>query len=102
MYVCLQAEDGIRYWSVTGVQTCALPISQFPCRHDNPIGERIRSATLLHSLANWVIVPTRELGRGKKSPSMGGRPDGAAYPNPRRSEERRVGKEGKARGWRDR
>jgi len=23
-----QAEDGIRYWSVTGVQTCALPISQ--------------------------------------------------------------------------
>src|SRR3989339_795744 len=25
----LQAEDGIRYWSVTGVQTCALPISFF-------------------------------------------------------------------------
>src|ERR1019366_2204759 len=23
-----QAEDGIRYWSVTGVQTCALPIYQ--------------------------------------------------------------------------
>src|SRR5258706_1846809 len=23
---CLQAEDGIRDWSVTGVQTCALPI----------------------------------------------------------------------------
>src|SRR5258706_10556417 len=23
-----QAEDGIRYWSVTGVQTCALPISR--------------------------------------------------------------------------
>src|SRR2546430_4601724 len=23
-----QAEDGIRYWTVTGVQTCALPISQ--------------------------------------------------------------------------
>src|ERR1019366_4991280 len=22
----LQGEDGIRYWSVTGVQTCALPI----------------------------------------------------------------------------
>src|SRR5262249_58238502 len=31
MYTCLffffQAEDGIRDWSVTGVQTCALPIS---------------------------------------------------------------------------
>src|SRR5258706_129370 len=24
---CFQAEDGIRDWSVTGVQTCALPIS---------------------------------------------------------------------------
>ena len=24
-----QAEDGIRDWSVTGVQTCALPISLF-------------------------------------------------------------------------
>src|ERR1019366_10378370 len=25
-----QAEDGIRDWSVTGVQTCALPISAWP------------------------------------------------------------------------
>ena len=25
-----QAEDGIRDWSVTGVQTCALPISLAP------------------------------------------------------------------------
>src|SRR5207237_6017680 len=28
-----QAEDGIRDSSVTGVQTCALPISQRPLRH---------------------------------------------------------------------
>src|SRR5262249_58700010 len=28
--VFFQAEDGIRYWSVTGVQTCALPISAMP------------------------------------------------------------------------
>src|SRR5258706_1579356 len=27
MLFCFQAEDGIRDWSVTGVQTCALPIS---------------------------------------------------------------------------
>src|SRR5437016_7211759 len=26
------AEDGIRVWSVTGVQTCALPISRPPVR----------------------------------------------------------------------
>src|SRR5258706_12129341 len=30
-----QAEDGIRDWSVTGVQTCALPISPYAYeRHD--------------------------------------------------------------------
>src|SRR5256886_13089166 len=29
MYVVCQAEDGIRYLTVTGVQTCALPISLF-------------------------------------------------------------------------
>ena len=29
-----QAEDGIRDWSVTGVQTCALPIFyEFACTH---------------------------------------------------------------------
>src|SRR5258706_7096743 len=27
IFVFFQAEDGIRDWSVTGVQTCALPIS---------------------------------------------------------------------------
>src|SRR5258706_688838 len=30
-----QAEDGIRDWSVTGVQTCALPISRRPDRVDD-------------------------------------------------------------------
>src|SRR5262249_59642706 len=28
VFVFFQAEDGIRDWSVTGVQTCALPICQ--------------------------------------------------------------------------
>ena len=27
LFFFFQAEDGIRDWSVTGVQTCALPIS---------------------------------------------------------------------------
>src|SRR2546427_5758370 len=30
-----QAEDGIRDLTVTGVQTCALPISVFSCRRAN-------------------------------------------------------------------
>src|SRR5438046_9165880 len=33
-----QAEDGIRDWSVTGVQTCALPIL------DKPTFEKVRAA----------------------------------------------------------
>src|SRR5262249_58313060 len=36
-----QAEDGIRDWSVTGVQTCAVPISDAPgaIRHpEEPVG----------------------------------------------------------------
>jgi len=30
VFFFFQAEDGIRDWSVTGVQTCALPISAKP------------------------------------------------------------------------
>ena len=38
-----QAEDGIRDWSVTGVQTCALPIW---CESD--VGEAWAAAGVLH------------------------------------------------------
>src|SRR5437764_14893249 len=61
-----QAEDGIRDTSVTGVQTCALPISRAPTR--------ARPARLCEP----APIATR------RTP----RPSGAA-----RSEERRVGKE---------
>src|SRR5258706_862765 len=37
----VQAEDGIRYWSVTGVQTCALPISRGWHWYTDPILERV-------------------------------------------------------------
>src|SRR5699024_4876349 len=55
----LQAEDGIRYRNVTGVQTCALPI--FPTRHDaywawavinSTSGRKFRRAHLTRSLAS--------------------------------------------------
>src|SRR5258706_14071792 len=39
-----QAEDGIRDWSVTGVQTCALPISPDADRERGPGGESHRDA----------------------------------------------------------
>src|SRR5438093_10350604 len=39
-----QAEDGIRDWSVTGVQTCALPIIPIRMFPDN--GDRLRLASV--------------------------------------------------------
>src|SRR5438093_9676547 len=68
-----QAEDGIRDWSVTGVQTCALPI----LRRCSP-----------EPAAHRTACPWAGLCRG--SASRWGR-----------SEERRVGKECRSRGWPD-
>src|SRR5437762_3837178 len=84
-----QAEDGIRDTSVTGVQTCALPI-----------------------LAVEVGEERDDAGGGADDDGGGGRDverrrrqaDGAFLAVQRRaverSEERRVGKEGRSRGWR--
>src|SRR5437762_9063968 len=41
----LLAEDGIRVTSVTGVQTCALPI-YFPCRHISRSQSRLRRSEI--------------------------------------------------------
>src|SRR5207248_7592390 len=75
-----QAEDGIRYRTVTGVQTCALPISSAcPC---------------------WpTYVPSRSVSSastGTRTPTGPTEPTGA--PRCSRSEERRVGKGGGCRG----
>src|SRR5438046_10581969 len=48
-----QAEDGIRDWSVTGVQTCALPI----CRHLHPRGAAHTPRCDLAVLARHTDVP---------------------------------------------
>src|SRR6478609_11340945 len=66
-----QAEDGIRDKLVTGVQTCALPISN--------AGRASSSATKTSTSRPWAVCA---------SPS----------PAPR-SEERRVGKECRSRWW---
>src|SRR5262249_56459399 len=70
-----QAEDGIRDWSVTGVQTCALPISI-------PVAPPVRT---------WPRWPP-----ATASPAAGWMRCSAW-----RSEERRVGKEGRSRRWAD-
>src|SRR5262249_60100864 len=73
-----QAEDGIRDWSVTGVQTCALPILQAADRQRGrpwaaPAGRERPAADQRRLPAEQVL-------------------------NPVRSEERRVGKEWRSRG----
>src|SRR5436309_10715635 len=75
-----QAEDGIRDFHVTGVQTCALPIyrsSSKPCRPLEVSGLNILS---MHSSERWVL-PVTSTSRLRKM----------------RSEERRVGKECRSR-----
>src|SRR5256885_10668937 len=86
-----QAEDGIRDYKVTGVQTCALPISSGPrggtcgktvskyrCYNNRICSKKFRTAlwsrsrVVRHKLSNYSV----------KRP---------------RSEERRVGKEGRSR-----
>src|SRR5699024_11961475 len=58
-----QAEDGIRDRNVTGVQTCALPIS--PCAHD-----KIRFTRAFHGRAEKALV--RRITRGPEP--FSGRP----------------------------
>src|SRR5690606_39767732 len=78
-----QAEDGIRDFHVTGVQTCALPISGKPwCA--TPVPASSRSTT------------TRSRTRSARSPSAR-RTGCLPARNVPRSEERRVGKEGRSR-----
>src|SRR5438046_9488326 len=71
-----QAEDGIRYWSVTGVQTCALPI--YLEEYKVPTAADVLS--IVHAQVNL--------------PDPEANPTGAkGIGEPPRSEERRVGKE---------
>src|SRR5690606_40827186 len=88
-----QAEDGIRDFHVTGVQTCALPISPPRLR----LGERaladpgrLRQRTERHAarLAEIANAGAHDGGLAADTPR--------ARPRPPRSEERRVGKEWRA------
>src|SRR5699024_11858976 len=93
-----QAEDGIRDRNVTGVQTCALPI----CAASTVIVlVSVPSATVL--MRGCPSCRRRSPGRAPRARAGGRRGPPAAPPRPagatapRRSEERRVGKERSAR-----
>src|SRR5262249_56339064 len=96
-----QAEDGIRDWSVTGVQTCALPISAEPLRQPDR-GPRAGyvGAEPGDERQTALIEQPRRLGtRGLQLHGSAVDP-GATHAlvlvARDRSEERRVGKEGRA------
>src|SRR5438046_10395093 len=78
-----QAEDGIRDWSVTGVQTCALPISS-GLAYDGRVKPDV--------VAPGVALETSEPGSNADGTARYGTVNGT------RSEERRVGKECRSRG----
>src|SRR5256886_12171991 len=90
-----QAEDGIRYLTVTGVQTCALPISRsHPRRGERravPRLERAHRARMLR--ARGSVARLDELRLRPHTARL----DGAARSRDIRSEERRVGKECRSR-----
>src|SRR2546426_8871074 len=80
-----QAEDGIRDYKVTGVQTYALPISRPPCGLADR-GAAARASAALEAGSEGSLDRALEGGR-----------DSAARGAHRRSEERRVGKECRSR-----
>src|SRR5690606_40680337 len=75
-----QAEDGIRDFHVTGVQTCALPISSPTCSRTN---QHFSQAST-----------SREASSARRSRADSSAPSDSQAS---RSEERRVGKESRAR-----
>src|SRR5205823_9274522 len=85
MFFFFQAEDGIRDKLVTGVQTCALPISSPP--GTTAASSARTTSTSTNSWAN-PHEPRRRL-----RPAVRVR----LRHQPPRSEERRVGKEGRSR-----
>src|SRR5205823_10892480 len=85
LFFFFQAEDGIRDKLVTGVQTCALPISQF--RHSGGTADG-REASFVAINKGARRLPARA------SPDVVGGPATLL-----RSEERRVGKECRSRWW---
>src|SRR5437868_8071022 len=91
IFFFFQAEDGIRDRNVTGVQTCALPISAVAAA-DDQIRQAVADwdgdglADLIVGCGDGSVIFYRNIGTAKEP----------------RSEERRVGKECRSREWADR
>src|SRR5207253_7542523 len=98
-----QAEDGIRDGHVTGVQTCALPISFRRARACAVASSRSTARRLFCSSGSWLGSARRMRSMAARAsrgavPHVGEEPSHSLGP---RSEERRVGKGRGGRGWRE-
>src|SRR5262249_59152095 len=88
-----QAEDGIRDWSVTGVQTCALPISELRARGEAWVAQRfVRQRPIATPWGDRFVTLGVYLLDGEFAGYF------ARLTPESRSEERRVGKECRG-GW---
>src|SRR5256885_8074499 len=92
LFFFFQAEDGIRDYKVTGVQTCALPIFRTLRRHTQWRDLQLRRAKA--RLARGVARALGHRSHARGIRGVGGGGGGRAV----RSEERRVGEEGRSRG----
>src|SRR5258706_4510940 len=82
VFFFFQAEDGIRDWSVTGVQTCALPIygavglssglNYYPCAWCDT-DELVALAGVVRDARSRHVIELRYRGTGRASPDGGDR-----------------------------
>src|SRR5207253_4799119 len=92
-----QAEDGIRDGHVTGVQTCALPIFlAAPLIAGNNLTAMTDDVKSI--LMNKDVIAIDQDALGKQGDRLYAEGPVEIWAKPLRSEERRVGKEGRARG----
>src|SRR2546427_4892178 len=90
--VFFQAEDGIRYLTVTGVQTCALPIWLVQVILHNPA-----SSIEMHAFQDWTFSANGRIITARVEVDGNGGGTITRFETRPRSEERRVGKECRSR-----
>src|SRR5690606_40956762 len=100
------AEDGIRGFHVTGVQTCALPISFFACQKGLQPAPRLTLAYVILRIFQWPCAPETDRVPRRLAPVLHLSRSTVMTDTlikvdlNQRSEERRVGKESRsAREW---
>src|SRR5690606_40022134 len=98
IYFFFQAEDGIRDFHVTGVQTCALPI-YLPLFEYDTFKEFQKYRPFDCKLVGIELISTATYIKDFTHPKQACYLLGAEDPGLTRSEERRVGKECRSVGW---